>query len=100
MSTMYVSWHKWYRRGVNVALLQVEGPFISSESVDISGSGDDSDIAPDDADYATVWADVPFYFKNGTGAATDSTSKPYPAYIPVQIVNVTPGETVISGVAL
>src|SRR3954468_10058645 len=87
MSTMYVAWHKWYRHGVNISLTQVEGTFISSEEVDISGSGNDSAVAPKGAEYATVWADVPYYFKKETGAAADSTSKPYPAYIPVQVVN-------------
>src|SRR3954451_23845594 len=100
MATMYVASHKWYRQHVNIYLTQFEGPFISSEEVDISGSGNDSAVAPNGAEYATVWADVPYYFKKETGATPDSASKPYPANIPVQVVNVTPGETVISGVAI
>lgn len=99
MSTMYVAWHKWHRHPVNGMTMQVEGPFISSEEVDIS-TVHVSTAAPEGAEYATVWADVPFYFKNGTGAAAGSTSKPYPANAPVQVVYVNPGVTVISGVAL
>ena len=100
MSTMYIAWHKWDHNPVNGTTMQVEGPFISSEAVDISGSGDGSGVAPEGAEFATVWADVPFYFKRGTGAAADSTSKPYPANVPVQVVYVKPGVTVISGVAI
>src|SRR4051794_27949166 len=100
MSTLYVAWHKWYRQNVNISLMQVEGPFISSEAVDLSSGTADSAVAPDDADYATVWSDAPFYFKKGSGAAADGTSKPYPANIPVQVVNITPGVTVISGIAI
>ena len=96
MPTMYVSWHKFHRRPVDGMVMQIEGPFISSEDVDITTAHATS-AAPDGAEYATVWADVPFYFKKGTGAAADNTSKPYPANAPVQVVYVDPGVTVISG---
>lgn len=86
MSTMYVSWHKWHRHPVNGMTMQVEGPFISSEEVDIGSGAAASGAAPSGAEYATVWSDVAFYFSKTGSAAADNTSKPYPANIPVQVV--------------
>lgn len=97
MATMYISWHK----ADHNARMPVEGTFISSEAVGFSSTQGQSAVAPAGAQYATVWADAAFYFRTGTGAAAkDSTSKPYPANVPVQVFGIQPGITKISAIAI
>ena len=85
MATMYIAWHQYNRTFVAGAAMQTEGPFIASETIDISAGGV-SGVAPGGAEYATVWADVPFEFALGASptAVKGSTSDPYPANEPVQ----------------
>ena len=102
MATMYVAWHKWNRVPVNGTTMQTEGQFIASQAVDITASAP-TDPAPVDAEYAEVWADVPFYFVPGTGSVTatkDKACKPFPANVPVQVTPIRAGGTKIAGIAI
>ena len=100
MATMYVAWHRYATKTVGSTVMQTEGPFIASSGpIDISAGGATLN-APAGAEYADVWADVPFYYLAGPVAAKDITSKPYPANSVVQVPNIQQLSTIISGIAI
>lgn len=101
MATMYVAWHRYPTKAVGETTVATEGVFIASETIDISAGGVTGQ-APNGAEYATVWADVPFEFSAGPSpsAVKGSTSMPYPAVDPAQSPNVIPGSTRIAGIAI
>ncbi|WP_428491677.1 hypothetical protein [Rhodopila sp.] len=85
-TTMYVAWHKWNRVFIAGVDMQTEGPFIASETIDIT-TGGSTNPAPAGAEYAAVWADAPFEFAIGLSptAAKGNASKAYPGNDPVQV---------------
>lgn len=101
MATMYINWRRYPTKVVGMTTMQVEGAFISSETIDISAGGISSN-APPGAEYASVWADVPFEFAPGLApvAVKGSTSEIYPASFPVQVSDVQALATKIAGIAI
>src|ERR1700753_2121730 len=99
MATMYVAWHKYPTKVVGGTTMQTEGSFIASETIDISAGGT-TNQAPAGAQYATVWADVPFEFAAGIwpSPVKGATSDPSPANDPVQVPDIQPFGTQIAGI--
>ena len=103
MATLYIAYHKYPLKTIGSTTMQMEGSFIASEKVDLAAGGV-SKNAPDGAQYATLWADVPFWYQIGSGltaaAPAGSTSQPVPAGAMVQTEDVVGLGTFIAASAI
>jgi hypothetical protein len=98
---MYVNWHKQPVASFRGDTYDVEGPFISGETVSI-GSSAQSSVAPDGAYYATVWSDAAAYVDHSSNPTATATDRAIPAGMMVQVAfgEVVPGKTKIAGLEI